>query len=157
MNKKKLNAIALNVMWGVIATAAGIAIILAGDKLLGVQLEVFRGMQTFDALWILDLILVPLIAGFVVSLIYGLGGKMLAHAPALIAKSYAYFSLTPDMITDGQLIPLGFWVLICIVVVEACAAGGLLGEYMIKKTYGRRPKHLIHKRYQNNSVDSIKS
>lgn len=155
MNRQKRNNILLHMMWATVATVVGVAIILGGDKLLGVQLEVFSGMQTFDVLWILDLIVVPLIAGFVVSLIYGLGGKMVAHLPALIAKSYAYFSLTPEMVTNGELIPLGFWVLICIVVVEACAAGGLLGEYLIKRTYGRRPKHLIHKRYQKNgSVES---
>lgn len=154
MNRRKLNSIALHTMWGLIATAVGVAIILAGDNLLGVQLEVFRGMQTFNAFWILDLIVVPIVAGFVVSLIYGLGGKIIAHFPALIAKSYVYFNLSPDMITDGELIPVGFWVLICIVVVEACAAGGLLGEYLIKRTYGRRPKHMIHKRYQQDSIES---
>ena len=141
-------------MWAVIATAVGVAIILAGDMLLGAPLEVFKGMQTFNALWILNLIVVPLIAGFAVAFIYGLGAKIVAHFPALIAKSYVYFNLSPDMITDGQLIPVGFWVLICIVVVEACAAGGLLGEYLIKRTYGRRPKHMIHKRYQQESIEN---
>lgn len=141
-------------MWVTLATAIGVAIILAGDKLLGVRLEVFQGMHTFSVLWILDLIVVPLVAGFVVSLVYGLGGKMVAHLPALIAKTYAYFTLTPDMVTHGEIIPVGFWILITIVVVEACAAGGLLGEFLIKKTYGRRPKHLIHKRYQKKSIES---
>ena len=154
MNRQKLNNILQHTMWGLIATAVAVAIILAGDALLGVQLEVFRGMQTFSILWILDLIVVPMIAGFAVAVIYGLGAKIVAHFPALIAKSYVYFNLSQDMITDGQLIPVGFWVLICIVVVEACAAGGLIGEYVIKRTYGRRPKHLIHKRYQQDGIES---
>ena len=149
MNRRKLNSIALHTMWGLIATVVGVAVILIGDNILGVQLEIFQGMSTYSVFWILDLIVVPIIAGFIVSLIYGLGGKILAHLPAVIAKSYVYFTLTPDMIPQGaEIIPVGFWILICIVVVEACAVGGLIGEIVIKRTYGRRPKHLIHKRYR---------
>jgi len=51
-------------------------------------------------------------------------------------------------------LPIGYWVLIVIVSVEAAAAGGLIGEFVIKKTYGRRPKHLIHKRYQLKNAEN---
>ncbi|MDH3325225.1 MAG: hypothetical protein OEM38_00745 [Gammaproteobacteria bacterium] len=155
MKRQKLNSIALHLFWALIATTVGVVLILLGDHLLGVQLEVFQGMSTFSIPWILDLILVPLVAGFFVSLIYGLGGKMIAHLPALLAKSYVFYNLTPDMIPEGAaIVPLGFWILLVIVVVEACAAGGLIGEFVIKRTYGRRPRHLIHKRYRQESVEN---
>ena len=103
----------------------------------------------------MDLILVPIIAGFVVTFIYGLGGKIVAHFPPLIAKCYLYFTINPDMIPQGaEIIPVGFWILIVIVAVEAGAAGGLIGEIVIKKIYGRRPKHLVHKRYRRNPIEN---
>jgi len=155
MTRQKLINMAQTLMWVSIATAAGVAVILLGDRLLGVRLEVFHGMSTYSPAWLLDLIVVPLIAGFVVSLIYGLGGKMVAHLPALIAKVYAYYTLTPDMVPEGAaLVPIGFWILLVIVVVEACAAGGVIGEIVVKKTYGRRPRHEVHKRYRQKSIES---
>ena len=144
-------------VWGTISITVGVAVILLGDKLLGVQLEVVLRdrMATYNIFWILDLILVPIIAGFVVTFIYGLGGKIVAHFPPLIAKSYMYFTISPDMIPQGaEIIPVGFWILIVIVAVEAGAAGGLIGEIVIKKIYGRRPKHLVHKRYRKDTIEN---
>ncbi len=144
-------------IWGTISIAVGVAVILLGDKLLGVQLEIVLRdrMATYNIFWIMDLILVPIIAGFVVTFIYGLGGKIVAHFPPLIAKCYLYFTINPDMIPQGaEIIPVGFWILIVIVAVEAGAAGGLIGEIVIKKIYGRRPKHLVHKRYRRNPIEN---
>lgn len=148
INHKKLREFSRSLFWMILAISAGVGVIIILDELLGVELEFFRGMQTFDSVWILGLIVVPIISGFVVSYVYGLGGKIIAHFPPLIVKSYIFFNLTPETIPDGvEVLPLGFWVLIVIVVVEAGAAGGLIGEILIKRTYGRRPKHMIHKRY----------
>jgi len=149
INQKSLKKFSIALLWSSIAITAGVFVILFLDRMLGVQLEFFRGMQTFSATWIFGLIIVPIISGFVVSLVYGLGGKIIAHFPPLIAKSYIYFNITPEQIPPGaEVIPIGFWILIVIVVVEAGAAGGLIGEILIKRTYGRRPKHLVHKRYR---------
>lgn len=148
INRKKIRDYSVSLFWATLSIAAGVAVIVVLDSLLGVELEFFKGMQTFDGIWILGLIVIPIISGFVVSMIYGLGGKIIAHFPPLIVKSYIYFNLTPETIPiAAEVLPLGFWVLIVIVVVEAGAAGGLIGEIMIKRTYGRRPKHMIHKRY----------
>jgi len=155
MNRQKLNKYGLELLWASLAIAVAVAVILIGDNLLGVQLEIFQGMSTFNALWILDLILVPLVAGIIVSFIYGLGGKIIAHFPPLIAKCYVFYNLTPEMVPAGaEILPIGFWILIVIVAVEAGAAGGLVGEILIKKTYGRSPKHLLHKRYSQKSIKS---
>jgi len=135
--------------WATLAVCAGAAVIYAGDQLLGVQLELYRGIYTFSPIWVLDLILVPLIAGIVVSAIYGLGGKILAYFSPLLVRVPEYMALDHSNVPDGSaLLPLGFWMLLVIVSVEAAAGGGILGEYFIKKIYGRRPNHLIHKKYK---------
>jgi len=135
--------------WATLAVSAGAAVIYGGDQLLGVQLELYRGIHTFSPIWVLDLILVPLIAGIVVSAIYGLGGKILAYFSPLLVRIPEYIALDHSNVPDGStLLPLGFWMLLVIVAVEASAGGGILGEFFIKKIYGRRPNHLIHKKYQ---------
>ena len=136
-------------LWSLTALVAGCAVIYLGDWVLGVSLEVNFGMATYSPLWVLDLILVPFIAGLVVSFIYGLGGKILAHFPPLIVRCIEYFTLEAGDYPEGvSILPLGFWILIVIVVVEAASAGGFVGEVVIKRTYGRSPKHTTHKRYQ---------
>jgi len=135
--------------WATLAVCAGAAVIYAGDQLLGVQLELYRGIYTFSPIWVLDLILVPMIAGIVVSAIYGLGGKILAYFSPLLVRVPEYMVLDHSNVPDGSvLLPLGFWMLLVIVAVEASAGGGILGEYFIKKIYGRRPDHLVHKKYK---------
>ena len=156
-SRRDYKMLALDICWGAIALSAGSAVIYFGDRLLNVSLEVFFGIATFSPIWILDLIFVPLVAGFVVSLIYGLGGKMLAHFAPLIVRVHAYLAIDPSLFPDGvELLPLGYWILIVIVSMEAAAAGGLIGEFTIKKTYGRSPKHRIHKRYQLKDAEDVK-
>ena len=156
-SKPEYKRIALDVLWGSVALSAGSAVVYYGDRLLNVSLEIFYGISTFSPIWVLDLIFVPLVAGFVVSLIYGLGGKILAHFAPLFVRIHAYVALDPSLFpNDVQLLPVGYWILLVIVSMESAAAGGLIGEYVIKKTYGRRPKHLIHKRYQLKNVEDAK-
>lgn len=137
-------------MWGVVAIAAGAAVIFLGDLVTGVELEMFKGvLGTFTPLWIVDLIVVPFIAGIVVSVVYGLGGKILAYFSPLLVRIPEYLT-AQDVVTaqDIAVLPVGYWILIVIVAVEACAGGGIVGEIVIKRTYGRRKKELLHKRYQ---------
>lgn len=124
----------------VFAVSCGAVVIYIGDMLLGVRLELFYGIATFTPAWILDLFLVPFIGGFVVSLIYGLGGKILAHFAPLIVRLTSYYQLhvvsdTPPQ--GAELLPMGYWILVVIVAVEFAAIGGFVGEVVIKKTYGR--------------------
>ncbi len=153
--KYEYKVIVLDILWGIMALSVGSAIVYFGDRLLNVSLEVYFGISTFSPIWVLDLIFVPLVAGFVVSLIYGLGGKMLAHFAPLFVRIFGYYSIDTALFPDGvMLLPIGYWILIIIVSMEAAAAGGLIGEFVIKKTYGRRPKHLIHKRYQLKNAEN---
>src|SRR3569832_1848535 len=64
----------LDVGIAAVAVLVGAGIVYLGDKLLGVTLERFYGVETFTLFWVADLFLVPFIAGIVVSLIFGLGG-----------------------------------------------------------------------------------
>jgi hypothetical protein len=133
-------------MWGTGSILTGAVIIFIGDSILGIRLELFKNVaETFgDWRWLVDLTLVPIIAGFVVSSIYGLGGKILCMIAALLARIFSYWELSYITgVPDGySLLPLGFWGFPVIVTMELAMAGGFLGEIMIKKIYGRRPKHV---------------
>ena len=139
----------LEFTYGTIALSMGAVVVFLGGYFLNVSMDVFYGIATFNALWITNLFLVTFIAGIVVSLIYGLGGKMLAHFAPIPIYFYNYASIDKYGLPDGvTLLPFFYWVLIVILAVEFSGLGGFLGEVLIKKTYGRRPRHLVHRRYQ---------
>lgn len=145
------------VIWGTGAVLAGAAVNFAGDRLMGVRLELFYGVQTFNPMWILTLFFVPFVAGLVVSLIYGLGGKILAYFSPIIVRVYEYTMLYDDRLSlpDGvTLLPIGYWILVVIVAVEAAAIGGVIGEIVNKKVYGRSAKEKFHRRYQKKRSDT---
>ena len=145
-------------VYGSLAIAVGAVIVYLGGWFLNVSMDVFYGIGTFSTTWALNLFLVTFISGIVVSLIYGLGGKMLAHFAPMPVYFYSYFTLDKAMLPDGvAILPFGYWLLVVILAVEFAGLGGFLGEVLIKKTYGRRPKHLIHKRYQVKMADRLKS
>ena len=132
---------------GILAMAAGCAIIYLGDRLLGVDLELFWGLDTFNLPWFIDLFVVPLIAGLAVGVIFGLGGKWLCYFPPLIVRllnyyNFMYLSSVPD---GASLMPMGWWGFFVILAIESAAFGGVAGEIMIKKTYGRLPRSMVYK------------
>jgi len=136
---------------GTVALAAGCAVNYLGDRLLGVRMELWWGLaETFTIPWVLDVFLVPFLAGTVVGLIYGLGGKWLCYFPPLIVRAWSYITLMDiSVIPQGaSLLPMGWWGFFVILTMEAAAFGGVAGEILIKRTYGRLPRHLVHKAYQ---------
>ncbi len=139
----------------VFAISVGALVNYMGDRLLGVRLELFWGVSTFSPIWVLDLFLVPFIAGFAVSAIYGLGGKLLCYFSPLIVRVVSYVQMNgmeaqlPDGVT---VLPFFYWILVLIVAIEAAAFGGIAGEIMVKRTYGRRPKHLLYKQAVKDNV-----
>ena len=135
----------------VVAIGAGALVNYIGDRLLGVRLELFWGVSTFSMWWVLDLFLVPFIAGFTVSLVYGLGGKILCYFAPIVVRVISYVQMQNTDLPEGVFVlPIYYWVMVLIVAIEAAAFGGVFGEILIKRTYGRRPKHLVYK----NSADS---
>ena len=84
--------------------------------------------------------LVPFLAGMIVSLIYGFGGKWLSYIPALIVRCISYFGILHHVIPmapGSSLMPMGWWGFYVILAFEAAAIGGVIGEVVIKRTYGR--------------------
>src|SRR5271169_4311826 len=126
---------------GAAAVLLGSAFNHFADRILGVQIEAFSGgIGYFSPSWVLDLFLVPFIAGVLVSLIYGFGGKWLSYLPSLIVRSLSYFAIANHltaMAPGSSLMPLGWWGFYLILAIEAAAIGGVIGEVVIKRTYGR--------------------
>lgn len=136
---------------GIVAVAAGAVVVYFGGKLLGVRLEFYYGPATYSPQWVLTLFFIPFLAGIVVSLIYGLGGKILAHAPALIVHAVGYYQVYGTTPPPGaDILPIGYWIFVVILCVEFATVGGVIGEVMVKRTYGRtdrRNLHKLHKKY----------
>jgi hypothetical protein len=118
-----------------------------GDRLLGVTIELFTGIDYFSPLWIVDVFLVPFMAGLLVSVIYGMGGKWLCYFPPMIVRAISYYEIghITGVPRGASLMPLGWWGFFVILVVEASVIGGVIGEVVMKRTYGRRPKHMVYK------------
>jgi len=161
-----MNKRVLTILMGIVAIAAGVLVNYLGDRLInyiapppGVRLELFWGVATFSPYWVLALFVPPLIAGFVVSMVFGLGGKVICYFVPIIVRGFSYYQMMgheglPDGVT---LLPFGYWILILIVAIEAAAFGGVFGEILMKKTYGRRPRHLLYKKASANSSSSSES
>lgn len=112
------------------------------DRILGVKIEAFPGnvLQYFSPLLVVDLFLVPFVCGVVVSAIYGFGGKWLACFPPLIVRVLSYIEIghiSGALPPGATLIPLGWWGFFVILAMESAMLGGVIGEVMIKRTYGR--------------------
>ncbi len=145
------------VKWALIAITAGAAAMYALNFIFGVRMELFGDLTSyFHPSLFIGLVFTPFVAGVIVSLIYGLGGKVLCYFPALIVYLHQYFSTvagTSAIPDDMRLLPIGYMGFIIIVAIESAAVGGILGEVWVKKTYGRLPRHLVYK----DEPDSLKS
>jgi hypothetical protein len=124
---------------GSIALFAGILLNYAGDRLLGVKIELFHGLSTFSFAWVLDLFFVPFLVGLLVAWIFGRGSKWLSYFPPLIVRclSYAQIAYITGTPHGSNLNPLGWWGFYVILAMEASGIGGILGEVLIKNVYGR--------------------
>ena len=132
---------------GVVAILAGCAVNYFGDHLLGIKIELFHGIQTFSFLWILDMFALPFMVGVLVAVIFGLGGKWLCYFPPVIVRGLSYYEILhmTGVPHGSSLLPLGWWGFFVILVVEASAFGGVMGEIWVKGTYGRSPRQMIYK------------
>lgn len=142
---------------GVVAVIVGCALNYFGDRLLGVKIELFRGILDFNGLWVIDMLVLPFFVGVLVAVIFGLGGKWLCYFPPLIVKSIgylesAYVNTVPE---DTSLMPFGMWALFVTVVMTAAAFGGVMGEIMVKGTYGRSSRDILYKQRASNREGNI--
>ena len=120
------------------AILVGCVVNYIGDELLGVRIELFWGLETFNGIWFLQLFILPVIVGISVSLVYGLGGKWWAYFPPFIVRFIAYFETEYFIgVPDGaHLMPMGWWAFFVILAIECSAIGGVFGEIMVKRVYG---------------------
>jgi len=142
---------------GLVALVLGCGLNYLGDRLLGAQVELYRGLLGFDLWWATDIFVLPFFVGLAVAAIFGMGGKWLSYFPPLIVRSisyYGFFYHITSMPSGATLAPMGWWGFFVILAIEASAFGGIMGEIMMKGTYGRSPRHIVYKeRSRNNESD----
>jgi len=128
-----------SILQGSMALGASALIEHFGLRLLGVRIEIFTGIHYFNVTWFVALFLLPFAGGVVVSLIYGLGGRILAYFPPLPVMALDYYTSmhTAHLPGGGQLMPLGWWGFFVILAIESSAIGGIFGEIWNKRIYGR--------------------
>ncbi|MDX8405037.1 MAG: hypothetical protein R8K50_02690 [Mariprofundus sp.] len=122
---------------GLTAFFVGGAIMQTGLSLLDVHLEWFLGLETFNFRWILAMTVLPVGTGVIIGMIYGFGGKYLAHFPPLAVLLISYYQSTHTVLPEGvELLPWGMWVMFMILVIEFCAVGGFIGELIVRRRTG---------------------
>ncbi len=154
----KIKSRLFDVLVATIAITVGVVINIIGDRWTGVHLHLFSGIDYFTYDWAVTLFLVPFVAGLPVALIYGFGGKLLAFFVPFIVQGYKYLDAYYGgvaMLEDARLLPLVYWLLVVLIAMEFAGAGGLVGEIVVKKTYGRTPRHLRHRLYKKSGSELV--
>ena len=135
---------------GVAALLIGTALIYFGDRVLGVKIELFSGLSTFNFAWALDIFFVPFMVGMVVAGIFGREADhstetsrftqgigiiiWLCYFPPLIVRSISYAEIqyvtgTPE---GSSLMPLGLWACFVVMTMTTAGMGEIVGEVVIK-------------------------
>ena len=125
------------------AIAVGCIVNMIGDWLIGSRVELFYGLiETFSFAWFVQIFILPVLVGYSVTYVYGLGGKWLCYLPPLIVRFIAYFQTVYfiGVPPNAALMPLGWWGFFVILAIESAVIGGVLGEVLIKRIYGRTAK-----------------
>jgi len=122
-----------------VAFAIGASVIHFGLRLMGARIELFTGISYFNLTWFAGVFLLPALSGFLVSSVYGLGGKILAYFPPAPVLALDYYTSLHDghFPSGSDLMPLGWWGFFVILAIESSAIGGVLGEVVNKRIYGR--------------------
>jgi len=108
-----------------------------GHSILDVHIELYRGLAQYNFAFVVSMFLLPVFSGVLVGLIYGWGGKWVAHFPPLFVFGLDYYLTAQAGAPSGtQLIPLMWWGFFVILNMEFCALGGVIGELLLKYKYG---------------------
>ena len=139
-------------MSGTLAIMVGCLVNYIGDRLLGVRLELVpinNPLAIFNVLWAIQIFIIPTIVGLATASVFGLGGKWLCYFPPAIVRTIAYMeSYYLVELPEGMtLMPFGWWIFFVILAVECAAIGGVFGEAMIKRIYGRTSPEEAEKLY----------
>lgn len=134
-----LNALLLTIRVHYLRASAvvfiGCLLIFAGIRLLGVQIELYRGIHLIDGSWITAIYLLPFLVGGLMVRLFGAGGSWLCWIPPMIVEGIAYIDTAyiSGVPEDAQLIPVGYWVYYVVLMVGDAAIGGF--AYQIFKNY----------------------
>jgi len=137
---------------GMLAIMVGCLVNYAGDRILGVRLELVPRndpLAIFNVLWAIQVFIIPIFVGIATTSVFGLGGKWLCYFPPMIVRSIAYLQsyYMPSLPEGMTLMPFGWWIFFVILAVECSAIGGVFGEIMIKRIYGRTSPEEAEKLY----------
>jgi len=122
---------------GATAFAVGGGLLQTGYDLLGVHLEYFAGINSFSLNWIVAMFPLPVLTGVVIGMIYGYGGKYLAHFPPLAVLLISYAQSLHNPVPAGEhILPWGIWAMFIILQMEFCAVGGFIGELIMRRRTG---------------------
>jgi len=136
--KPKITADSWAPYWlrGIIAIVVGMALYKGGMKLLDVNLAWFRGLEGFNGAWLAAMSVLPVAVGVVIGVIYGFGGKYVAHFPPAFIMLWDYQHTHLYNLPEGvHLLPWGIWVMFVILQMEFCAVGGFIGELLTRKRF----------------------
>jgi len=143
---------------GMMAFSAGCLLLDISLRALEVRIEWFAGMQTFSMAWVFAMIPLPMLVGVVIGLIYGFGGKYLAHFPPVAVLGWSYYeSMSHLPLPDGiHLIPWPLWAFFLILHMEFCALGAVFGEVFHHRRLGWDPriKYVADSDYQSEVQDA---
>ncbi len=117
-----------------IALVVGAVVYKAGLWALDVHLEWYQGLQGFNFAWLLAMSVLPVGTGVIIGMIYGFGGKYLAHFPPALVMLWAY-QHTYSLPEGVHLLPWGMWIMFVILQMEFCAVGGFIGELLIRRRF----------------------
>jgi len=116
------------------AFPVGCLIIQTALSFLHVRLEWFYGIETFSLAWVFSMSLLPFLSGAAVGVIYGFGGKYLAHFPPALVMGYAYYESMTHALPEGvHLLPWELFGFYTILLMEFSAFGGVIGELFIRR------------------------
>jgi hypothetical protein len=137
---------------GLLAIVAGCLVNYAGDRLIGVRLEMVplnNPLAIFNVKWAILIFVIPVFVGLATASVFGLGGKWLCYFPPVIVRTIAYLeSYYLANLPEGMtLMPFGWWIFFVILAIECSAIGGVFGEIMIKRIYGRTNREEAEKLY----------
>ncbi|MGB8517965.1 MAG: hypothetical protein WCD45_08755 [Gallionella sp.] len=137
-----------------VAVLAGMLLNFAGDWMIGANVEVFKGIETFTLPWMFDIFVLPFLVGMLVAKIYGRkGGKWLACLPPLFVRFLTYCYMYWFVFNDGTdfnyHLNLHYWGPCVILVVEASNFGGILQEVIVG-SYARKYEQI---NLENTSVE----
>ena len=139
---------------GISSLLIGTALIYFGDQVLGVRIELFSGLATFNFAWALDIFFVPFMVGMLVAGIYGREADhstessrftqgigiiiWVCYLPPLIVRSISYIDIyyVTGVPEGSSLMPFGLWACFVVMTMTTAGMGEIVGEVIIK-AYGR--------------------